>query len=247
MGAAGGPNIVTDSLEFCYDAANPKSYPGSGNNISDLANNYSDMALYGNTSYGGFHRDGTKDGAVTLTASGIADTNGCILRNSTDNISTHTNSSFSTMGWMYRTSSNSAELMSYREVWTRLSLEITDTGIFFNQRNTSSPYATNTTSKSVTNSRNVWDFFALTSDGTKWTFYKNSSNLGTNTFSMGETTPSATKFHIGAAWSDDDYLGRGMNGMVGHVLHYTKTLTSGEVFQNYNATKTRYDNFELEA
>lgn len=245
MGAAGGPNIVTDSLEFCYDAANPKSYPGSGNNISDLANNYSDMALYGNTSYGGFHRDGTRHGAVILTASGNNDTDGCILRNSTDNISTHTNSSFSTMGWLYRTASVDAELMSYRERWTRLALSIDNNGIYFRQRNTASPYATNTTHASVTNSLNSWDFFALTSDGTKWTFYKNGSNLGTNTFSMGETTASVNKFHIGAAWSDDDYLGRGMNGYVGHVLHYTKKLTSGEVFQNYNATKTRYDNFEF--
>ena len=245
MGAAGGPNIVRNSLQFCYDAANPKSYPGSGNNISDLANNYSDMALYGNTSYGGFHQSGTKNGAVTLTASGNADSNGCILRNSSDNISTDVNGSFSTMGWMYRTSSNSAELMSYREVWTRLSLEITDTGIFFNQRNTSSPYATNVTSYSVTNSRNVWDHFALTKTGTAWRFYKNGSIGVNNTFSMGETISSAAYFHIGAAWSDDDYLGRGMNGYVGQVMHYTRRLTHAEVLQNYNATKVRYDNFTI--
>ena len=60
-----------------------------------------------------------------------------------------------------------------------------------------------------------------------------------------QQTVGGSGFHIGAAWSDDDYLGRGMNGYVGHVLHYTKKLTSGEVFQNYNATKTRYDNFEF--
>ena len=36
MGITRGPNIVTDGLVFAVDAANPKSYPGSGTAWKDL-------------------------------------------------------------------------------------------------------------------------------------------------------------------------------------------------------------------
>ena len=34
-----GPNIITDGLVLHLDAANPKSYPGTGNIWSDLSGN----------------------------------------------------------------------------------------------------------------------------------------------------------------------------------------------------------------
>jgi len=233
-----GPNIVKDGLVFHLDAASTRSYTGSGNDILNLMDNSVKMSLYGNTSYGSIG-----SGVVTLTASGNADSNGCILR-STSTISTTLNNNFTTSGWLYRTSTNSAELMSYRETWQRLSLEILDTGIYFNQRetvdaNSNGSYNTFQTSVSVTNSRNVWEHFALSKAGTQWSFYKNGEHIGTNTFSMTETI-SGAGFHIGAAWSDDDYLGRAMNGKVGTVQHYTKALTADEVLQNFNAAKGRF-------
>ena len=173
-----GPDIVTDGLVLALDAANVKSYPGSGNDINDLSGNYTGMSLYGNTSYGSI-----SDGVVNLSASGTADANGCILR-STETISTTLNSDFTTMGWIYRTTSNSAELMSYRETWQRLALEILDNGIYFNQRETNDggdgSYNTFQTSVSVTNSRNVWEHFSLSKSSTQWSFYKN----GTHKFEM---------------------------------------------------------------
>ena len=39
MGAAGGPNIVRDSLAIAYDTDSEKSYPGSGSSIKNLINN----------------------------------------------------------------------------------------------------------------------------------------------------------------------------------------------------------------
>ena len=35
----GGPNIVTDGLVFYVDAANQKSYPGTGTTVNDLTSN----------------------------------------------------------------------------------------------------------------------------------------------------------------------------------------------------------------
>ena len=36
MGAAGGPNVITNGLALCWDPANLTSYPGSGTSINDL-------------------------------------------------------------------------------------------------------------------------------------------------------------------------------------------------------------------
>jgi hypothetical protein len=39
MGLSHSPNIVTDGLVLCLDAANPRSYPGSGSSWLDLSGN----------------------------------------------------------------------------------------------------------------------------------------------------------------------------------------------------------------
>lgn len=232
------PKIITAGIVLYLDAGDQNSYPGTGNTLYDLTGNYSGMSLYGNTSYGSI-----SNGVVNLTASGNADTNGCILR-STQTISTTLNSDFTTTGWLYRTNSDSAELMSYRETWQRLALDITDAGINFYQReivDAGGDGSNNTfsTGVSITNSRNVWEHFALSKAGNQWSFYKNGSLIGTNTFTMTETV-SGAGFHIGAAWSDDDYLGRGMNGSVGPVMHYTRALSASEIEQNYITQKSRF-------
>lgn len=196
------------------------------------------MSLYGNLSYGNI-----TNGIVNLSASTAADSNGCILRSS-ESLTSTLNGNFTTMGWIKRTTSNSAELLSYRETWQRLALDIQDGGIYFYQRetvdaNANGSYNTFSTGVSVTNDRNVWDHFALSKSGNQWSFYKNGQFIGTTTFSMTETV-SGSGFHIGAAWSDDDYLGRGMNGSVGPVMHYSTALTAEEVLQNYNAHSARF-------
>jgi len=51
MGAAAGPDIVEDGLVLCLDAANPKSYPGSGNTWTDLRGNGNDGTLVNGVGY----------------------------------------------------------------------------------------------------------------------------------------------------------------------------------------------------
>jgi len=52
MGAAGGPNITKQNLISYLDAANPKSYPGSGATWYDLAGGGYDATLSNNPSFG---------------------------------------------------------------------------------------------------------------------------------------------------------------------------------------------------
>ena len=59
------PNIVTDGLQFYIDAANPKSYPGSGTTWYDLSGNDFDAPSVGSPAYDSttrsFSFDGTDD------------------------------------------------------------------------------------------------------------------------------------------------------------------------------------------
>jgi hypothetical protein len=49
MATNGGPNIIEDGLVFAVDAANKKSYPGSGTTWSDLAGNNNGTLINGPT------------------------------------------------------------------------------------------------------------------------------------------------------------------------------------------------------
>jgi len=57
MGAAAGPDIVEDGLVLCLDAANERSYPGSGNTWYDLSGNGNNATLI-NMSNNNFSVDG---------------------------------------------------------------------------------------------------------------------------------------------------------------------------------------------
>jgi len=161
-------------------------------------------------------------------------------------LATGVNNAFTTMGWMLRDSSDGGTLMAYRRHSFQLRIRVYNGSIYFSQRNVASPYTTYDTYKSVTNSLNVWDHYALvkadgqTPNDDKWTFFKNGESLGTNTFEMNETISSSTYYDIGADWSDDDYIGNNMGGYIGPTLHYNRALTDEEVRQNFNAHRARF-------
>ena len=51
MGVAYNSRIITDSLVLCLDAANSKSYPGSGTTLTDLSGNGYNGTISGTVSY----------------------------------------------------------------------------------------------------------------------------------------------------------------------------------------------------
>jgi hypothetical protein len=228
--------LIKDDLVLLIDAADINSYPGTGNDIYNLiqGNGYPSMSLYGDTAnYGSIG-----NGVVTLGGASNNTSSGTILRG-LGNLGATVNSDFTSMGWQYRTNSNSAEILSYRETSFRLAFDINNGEMVFYQRELSSPYTTNATSVSVTNALNVWIHFALVRFGNSWSFYKNGILLGTTSFTPTETL-SGGAFHIGGAWTDDDYLSNCMNGNVGPTMHYTRALSAYEISQNYFAHKSRF-------
>ena len=235
MAIAYNPRIVTDGLVLAIDAGNAKSYPGSGIILNNLVSStlYPSVSLYGDTSYGSI-----SNGVVNIDGAGNNTSSGVILRGSGDLGST-VNTDFTSIGWLYRTSSRSGEVLSYRQNSFRCSFDIIDSEMIFYQRETISPYTTRSTKVSIVNNLNTWYCYALSKSGTNYSFYRNGQLIGTNSFILSETI-SGNAFHIGGAWSDDDYLSNCMQGSIGPIMHYTRSLTSQEIQQNFNATRGRY-------
>lgn len=78
MGLFHSPKIVTDGLVLCLDAANPKSYPGTGTTWNDLSGNENNFTIddsgftYNSSGYfsmanGGIFKSGTMNTSSTCT------------------------------------------------------------------------------------------------------------------------------------------------------------------------------------
>ena len=79
MGAAAGPDIIEDGLVLCLDAADPKSYNGSGTTWYDRSGNGNNGTLvngptYNTGSFGTIHFDGVND-SVSATSIDLSNTN----------------------------------------------------------------------------------------------------------------------------------------------------------------------------
>ncbi|MBE97572.1 MAG: hypothetical protein CMB91_00725 [Flammeovirgaceae bacterium] len=95
----------------------------------------------------------------------------------------------------------------------------------------------NNLSKTIVND-DTWKFITFTKNNLTGKYYVNSS--------LDETATAHTNvnyghdnFLIGKDWRDG---GSAFNGSIGAVYLYTKTLSLEEITQNYNATKSRYEN-----
>lgn len=88
MALAHNPRIVTDGLVLCLDAANPKSYPGTGTTCTDLSGNGNHGTLFNGVAYsssfnGFLILDGVDDqitGSLTANFSNNSITHLCLFR-----------------------------------------------------------------------------------------------------------------------------------------------------------------------
>lgn len=230
------PDVVTDGLVLYIDAANPSSYSGSGSVLINLVNNpsFPNMYLAGQTS-----TSSIADGVVNISG-GIGNFNQGGYLQGNGNMATIVNGDFTSMGWLYRVSNDSGEVMSYRDSSLRLAFDTENTQMIFNQRETFSPYIVRSTAVAVNNNLNTWYHFALSKSGNNYSFYRNGVLLATNNFTMTETITAGSYYNVGVAWSDDDFTNSAMDGKIGPIMQYNKALSASEVLQNFNAFRGRY-------
>ena len=251
MALAHSPRIVTDGLILALDAANTKSYPGSGTTWTDLSGKGNNGTLNGptyNSSNGGYFTfDGTNDGAK-VPRTHLYQTGDEISVESwinADNINDQTYQAFFTIGGVAATDRD-------RSYQMRVSNYSSTPGhidaLYRNSANTA--WQIIRTSNPVI-ANNTWYHVVSTytyGTGSSWKIYINGVEQST-TYSLGNGNadpiqPSDPSIYIGLGEDGRPAFNTGSGeewlGKIGKVGLYHKTLTAAEVKQNFNALRGRY-------
>ena len=235
MALAHSPRIVTDGLILALDAANTKSYPGSGTTWTDLSGNGNNGTLINGPTYnsangGSISFDGSNDYVSFASASELRFLN---------------RSPYTLEVWMYPTSNPGSS------TWTGLfNREDTSVGsrdgynFFLNGGSgtltlAAQRYYTGTQSGVGYNFNdsdllNIWHHVVVTYDGTTLRLYRNGVQLNSNT-STGNITNTSDTLEIGRRYTGSYFIGR----LTGQKI-YNRALTVTEIQQNFNALKGRY-------
>ena len=224
MSVVAGPNIVEDNLLFAVDAANIKSYPGSGTSVSDISNN-------------GVNSDGVFD-FPTWDGSSFH-FNGTDEEIKFPNISTSTNN-FSVECWANWDVVENNTMPFGHGSFFRFYLANAQKLTFW-MREAGSGSTTTVQEPTASISADRWYQLVGTvqggSGGSKKVYLngvlRNSGSLtfnvsggnGSNNMTMGNAYNGATTY---------------FDGKVAIARVYDKVLTDKEILQNYNALKSRF-------
>jgi hypothetical protein len=217
MSAHANPNIITDGLVIALDAADRKSYPGTGTTWKDRS---------GNEIHGTFEGDPTFDedygGSLVFDGSGdyIDFGNQSLIQ--TD---------FCISIWLQMTDSNDRYFFSAGYNNTNSILFYTQ-GIWLNSYQTDGRLPGNPDS-TLNTIRN----FTVTRTGSTASFYQN----GVFKFSLSYSGNIATSVPYTLGWAVPRNKSTAYFKGNCYAFHmYDKGLTAEEVLQNYNATKDRF-------
>lgn len=246
MGFARGPKIVTDGLIIALDAINTKSYPGSGTTWYDLSGNSFNASLNNSPTHtfnnqGYFTFNGTNQ---YTTQTGLPSVNTAF-----DSYTMELWFKFITLPTGLITSDNNTggpiygermgsnyQLFAYQAVNGESNL-----GVCYDDSRNNDAHRTN-----ATISAEEWVQFVQigtpSGDSTtrgKFTYYINGVLDTAATLSSdvnGYAFP--TTFHIA---HDARYSSNYSNLAMSVIRRYSRALTAGEIAQNYNALKSRFE------
>ena len=233
MGFFRGPNIVTDGLVLALDAANTKSYPGSGTTWSDLSgNNYTgtltNSPTFNSANNGSISFDGTND---YTTLGNI----------STLDIGTSTLTCFV---WIKTNHSSSGVFGKYQTDtgepgWT---INLSTTGkITAILKNSTGLGFINDSLSTINN--NIWRQVAVVfrTSGIANTIYIDGTFDKNSDVLSGVITTNARSVLIGCTNLPTNTPGSFFNGNISNTLIYNRELSASEILQNYNALKSRFN------
>jgi len=251
-----GPNIVKNGLVLWLDAANTKSYPGSGTTWTDMSGNNRNFTLVNGPTYnsangGSIVFDGTND-IATLN---IASDNPMKIQNFI--FANHTYEVWFNLSTLTPSLVDNTEVNQALITWPGY-----HNGIFIGR---SSPTSSVTLTTNFLFNSTLTNAFSVTTDVTNtlrpnaWFCihdiinYSATQSLayinGTNLYVTGSVpTSSMTSaqgpfpdtINIGGASVTSNYKSLMQNGRIACVRLYNRALSASEVQQNYNATKARF-------
>jgi hypothetical protein len=226
MGTAYNPRIVTDGLVLCLDAANTKSYPGSGTTWTDLSGNGNNGTLtngptFDSSNGGSIVFDGANDG-VQLTH------NSSWVINSADN--------FSVAIWFFTTSSTGTQILFSHQKCNNPAYQLFISAGILNAR-------VNTIINSNINVVGSWNYAVMTYTGSdssiKCYLNGNLVQSGINSTSWSSYSPGHSEVWLGRRFPcalTDEFTGK-----ISQFSYYkNKILLPQEIQQNFQATRGRY-------
>lgn len=233
MGLGNGASIVRSGLVLHLDAANRKSYPGTGTTWTNLSGGTAGTLTNGpiyNGTY--FDFDGVDEyvnfGTITtlnpLQLSSSVGTGMTIMFASW----------FDTGGDLFQRiidKSNGASALNGWAVYANSNTPNAGSMLFQDNASVGSDSLT----IPVANTWEIWTYTWAASSGV-WIWYKNgkSVNTGTRTYAVPTVQ---TNMRIGT-WNHS--TGRELNGRIAFMSIFNRSLSSTEVSQNFNATRGRY-------
>lgn len=210
------PKIVTDGLVLYLDAANRNSYPGTGSVWTDLSRSGINGTL---TNMGSTGYSSSNNGVIVFDG-----TNDYVLHNSLDL------GTICSWGlWFKYNNLSGTQVILGSNITNYYSLFYLS-NIFYVNYNGSFAQLSYPTGLSV----DTWYNVFLTRNGLTITVYLNGVSIGTMT--GGSSSLSTIFAVIGAETTTRYYL----KGNISNVSVYNRVLSSSEVLQNYNATKSRF-------
>ena len=234
MGIGAGANAVEDGLVFCVDAANKRSYPGTGTTWTDLAGENNGTLTNGPTfssaNGGSIVFDGSDDivnvgnntdlkitGAITVSAWTKAST-----QNNMGIVGKYASSS-SQRGYLITTNQSDS---NQKITW-------------YYQRLAGSFNSGDSVTSSSDVLDNAWHFVLCTfTPSTSAKIYIDGELDATDTVSIQSVIADNTaRFEIG---THNESTSLCFNGNISNVSVYNRALTADEVRQNYNATRGRF-------
>jgi hypothetical protein len=243
MGVSFNPSVPMDGLELYLDAANPRSYSGTGTDWNDLTKNRS---VYGGPSSGHTYPSFTSSGLQSSFNFVNDGTTVNTIESTTQNIITNTQTKYSRVV-VARVSQVSSEWSTLicnvigNNVDMALIINSAGNRLAFHQYTGTNDYTVSTGNISIPPG---WVVFGMTVDlDTNNLFlYQNGYRvLQNNSLSTSIGNSNSNTIVIGGAQTDSYTGGRMFKGDIAAVMHYNRILTNAEMETIYNAYRGRYD------
>lgn len=248
MGLLHSPFMSTEGLIFCLDAANIKSYTGSGTGCIDLSSSVKSGTLFNGVSFSGsnggaFVFDGSDDYIDTTLLNTDLSSINCSLE-VWFNTKTVTNNKFTTIAGQRSNDDTRTPLglwIEARNSWP--GNYSSNYGILGVTRGTviTPDFAIKSSPGSIIN--NTWYNVVLVSATTDTKLYINSSLVSTLTSSGSINNTVTGSFGVGCygiASGSLQYPGNLSNQFISVMKVYNKALNPEEVTQNFNALRGRF-------
>jgi hypothetical protein len=232
MGIAYNTSQVIDGLVFAIDAANPRSYSGSGITVNGLVSGIGGTLVngvgFGTTNSGSFIFDGTDD-FINIPHNS--------LLTNPDNLTINmwVRSNF--------TSSRYSDLIGKGTGDTdeEYTIIFASNSVYFDVGNNSGPYI----QPSYTTAANTWYNVCCThirsGGNSDLRLYLNGTRIAATVIGSTLTPNSNTSnLTIGQRRNAGSSANSSFSGSISQVQIYNRALSEQEIKQNYNATKRRY-------